>query len=536
MEKAKSHSPKNIQTMAIWARHWVFLRSLYWLPAILLSLYEPALAQVIVYPEIPGRPLSRTYTLTAGGRPVPVQQYNGNSFAWFAFSETADVTITVSQSVSSYVLSPTRNQVPSTARGHDIQFSLNQPRKLVLNNVNGLSEQLFIFADAMEESPPVSGQAGVYNIQSYGADPTGAGSSTSAIQQAIDAANAHLGGGVAYVPAGLYTLTGNVVFKSNVHVYLSPGSVIRIGGGSYSARVAFHLSHLANARVSGRGVIDGQGSIGHVGYNQMLQTNEASNVQLEDVMFLDSYTTAVRFGMSSDSTIANVKILSASPVLSDGLDTDSVSNLTVANNFIYSSDDNIAIGAGTNVLNYNVAGPTDGIHIAGNVFHHPRTGYCCYGHILSIVPARGTASIKNITFSNNDGIWAVDVFGIYPFGGTNVDAVTYSNSSIEDAAGRLFDFAAVDCTAWGTQNCGTPIGVLGHVHNIRVSNVAVGHGRARSMLQGFSPRADVNGVTFDNLRIAGTLVTDAATGNIVIGEHVENVSYTIAEDNESQLK
>lgn len=48
---------------------------------------------------------------------------------------------------------------------------------------------------------------------------------TTAIQNAINAANA-AGGGIVYVPAGVYKC-GNLVLKSNVSVYLEGGSVIR---------------------------------------------------------------------------------------------------------------------------------------------------------------------------------------------------------------------------------------------------------------------------------------------------------------------
>jgi hypothetical protein len=46
------------------------------------------------------------------------------------------------------------------------------------------------------------------------------------------------------------------------------------------------------------------------------------------------------------------------------------------------------------------------------------------------------------------------------------------------------------------------------------------------VLQGFSSTADINSIVFNNLRIAGYLVTNANTGNITIGPYVYNVTYT----------
>lgn len=503
------------------------MRIFWWLSAVLLGLCEPAFAEIMVYPQLPGRPLSGTYTLTVGGQPVPVQQYNGNSFAWFAFSGTVEVTVTVSQSVSSHILSPTRNEVPNTVSGNDIIFTLTQPRKLVLRNVNSLSEQLFIFADFLESKPPVLGAAGVFNVQSYGANSSGSADSTIGIQAAIDAAAAVPSGGVAYVPSGMYTITSSIILRDNVNLYMAPGAMIQIASGTYTSRVVFPVSQVSNAQISGRGVIDGRGSEGEESYDHLVHTNQATTFKIQGIMLLDGRTTALRIAASTNTSVDNVKILSGSPNLSDGIDLESNTKVTVSNNFVYSSDDNIAIGSGTNVLDHGVAAPTDGIQISGNIFLHPRTGYCCYGHVVSIVPWRGTTSIKNIMFGNNDGISAVDVFSIYPFGGTNVETVIYSNSSMEETTGRLFDFSAVDCSSWGPQNCGQPTGVLGHIHNIRVNNVTVGNRPPMSAaLQGFSPGSDVNGVTFNNLRIAGDLITDAATGNIDIGQYVSNVTFS----------
>jgi polygalacturonase len=493
-----------------------------WIPVFVLCLTSPVFAQVVPYPQLPGRALSSTYTVTVNGTSVPVQQYNGNSFAWFAFSGSADVKVNVNQTVSTYRLSPMRNQVPSTASGNVISFALTQPKKLVLNKVNGLTERLFILADPLEQNPPVLGAAGVFNVKNYGADGSGGGNSTSAIQQAIDAATAYPGGGVAFVPAGTYNITGMISLKSNVNLYLAPGAMIRPQAGSFSYSLMFGVSNAVNAKISGRGVIHGRGSEGSFGYLNVLDTNLANNMRLQDVMFLDGYSTAIRVVASSNSTLDNLKILSNSPNASDGVDWEANTNMVISNCFISSSDDNIAVGSGTNVFNYGVPGNTDGLKIIGNVFIGT-TG----GKVVSIVPWRGTPYIRNITFDNNDVIAAGPVFTIYPFGGTNVSAVTYSNSSVEQTDGKLIEFLGVDCTSWGSMNCGAPMGVLGYIKNIRIDNLTVGNFASQfSLLQGFNSTADVDGVVFNNLRIAGYLVNSASAGNITIGPYVYNVVYS----------
>lgn len=217
-----------------------------------LCLSTPAFAGLVVYPQHPGRALSGTFSMTVEGQAVPVQQYNGKSFAWFAFSGNANVKVTVSQSVSSYVLSPQRNQVPSVVGGRDITFNLTEPRKLVLHKVNGLSEQLFIFADSLESNPPAVGASGVFNVQSYGANPNGTGDSTAPIQRAIDAAAVFPTGGVAYVPPGVYNITSSIFLKSNVNLYMAGGTIIRVNSGTYTSRIVFPISQVSNATISGQ--------------------------------------------------------------------------------------------------------------------------------------------------------------------------------------------------------------------------------------------------------------------------------------------
>lgn len=56
-----------------------------------------------------------------------------------------------------------------------------------------------------------------YNILDYGADQTGSADSTTAIQSAINAANA-VGGGVVFIPAGTYAVT-TIDLKLNVSIY-----------------------------------------------------------------------------------------------------------------------------------------------------------------------------------------------------------------------------------------------------------------------------------------------------------------------------
>jgi polygalacturonase len=118
-------------------------------------------------------------------------------------------------------------------------------------------------------------QSSIYNIVNYGAAGDGITLNTIAIQKAIDACNDD-GGGTVYFPAGTY-LSGTIYLKNNITLYLDAGSILlgstnvrdyplnktRYPSGSdrYVARALIWGEDLYNITITGRGTVDGQGSL-----------------------------------------------------------------------------------------------------------------------------------------------------------------------------------------------------------------------------------------------------------------------------------
>lgn len=109
-----------------------------------------------------------------------------------------------------------------------------------------------IAADPLETDIPASSGPGIYNVTAapYNADKTGATITSGAIQQAIDAAN-QAGGGIVYIPAGVYK-SSNLTLKSNVTFYLAGGAVIVGTGrarttGMTSARIRSRMEPISSA-------------------------------------------------------------------------------------------------------------------------------------------------------------------------------------------------------------------------------------------------------------------------------------------------
>ena len=84
-----------------------------------------------------------------------------------------------------------------------------------------------LFAEPPEKNPPKLGDANVVNIMDYKVDNTGKTVETAKINQAISDVSAKPGGGVLFFPAGGVYMTGTLLMKSNVKLYVDAGALIQ---------------------------------------------------------------------------------------------------------------------------------------------------------------------------------------------------------------------------------------------------------------------------------------------------------------------
>jgi len=114
--------------------------------------------------------------------------------------------------------------------GNTVTFELDQPRYLLvfLNEApTFFGTGLMLFAEPPEQNPPKLGDANVVNIMDYKVDNTGKTIETAKINQAISDVSGKPGGGVLYFPTGGVYLTGTLLMKSNVKLYIDAGALIR---------------------------------------------------------------------------------------------------------------------------------------------------------------------------------------------------------------------------------------------------------------------------------------------------------------------
>ncbi|NUP80200.1 MAG: hypothetical protein HOV96_21915 [Nonomuraea sp.] len=168
---------------------------------------------------------------------------------------------------SSYTVSPESRKLTVTRSGNTITFD-SGPNYLIVQFDS--KELLFILIDAAESNPPLLGDANVKNLADYGVDNTGATLVTSKIQNAINAASGATRN-ILYVPPGRYQV-GELWMKSNMTLYLAAGAILygsnkpgdfNTGGGGVNIEGTQHATvrvyQVSNAKLLGRGVIDGNG-------------------------------------------------------------------------------------------------------------------------------------------------------------------------------------------------------------------------------------------------------------------------------------
>ena len=224
-----------------------------------------------------------------------------------------------------------------------------------------------------------------FNILNYGAK---AGQlSTKAIQAAIDECTAN-GGGMVYVPAGEF-ISGTIFLKSNVHLYLEQGAVIKgsdnlddykVDGKRYGLMFA---ENACNITISGTGILDGNGTyfhkadVPHIGESpdydvnytrqkadfmnpkyglddgpiaydarpgMQLRMMYCQNVTLKDFTMLDSPVWSIRIGDSDDVSVDGIRIFNNLLVPnSDGIHLTHSRNVRIANCDLRCGDDAIIV-------------------------------------------------------------------------------------------------------------------------------------------------------------------------------------------------
>jgi polygalacturonase len=254
-----------------------------------------------------------------------------------------------------------------------------------------------------------------FNILDYGAISNHQTLNTCAIQSAIEACNL-AGGGTIYVPAGAY-VTGSIVLRSNITLYLDAGAVL-LGSEQFSDYPIIEDRwegreqktyaplitgrNLHNVAVMGRGTIDGRGAFWWKPFRErlleyarprLIGLTDCTNVLIEGITLTNSPAWTINPIRCENVTIDRVTIVNPSnSPNTDGINPDSCRNVHISNCHIDVGDDCITIKSGRENEAHGKLIPCENITITNCTMDH--------GHGGVVIGSEMSGDAKNIVISN----------------------------------------------------------------------------------------------------------------------------------------
>jgi len=398
------------------------------------------------------------------------------------------------------------------------------------------------------------------NVRERGSDPAGNVKCTKVISDIIGELSSK-GGGTVYFPAGTY-LTGPIILKSNITLWLESGAVIKFSDDfdDYlpmvqsrweDVRVKNFASQIyayqcENISIRGRGHFEGQGRkwwdfMKTAGSKQqspskwqeifkkeneallaknaylrtknnflrppMVTTYECRNVLIEGVSFSNPPFWTIMPAFTDNITITGVTIEnpSGSPN-TDGIDPSSCTNVHISNCHISVGDDCIVIKSGRDEDGREAARPTENITITNCTM--------LKGHGGVVIGSEMSGNVKRVTITNcvfegtDRGIRIKTMRGR---GGVIEDLLVSNivmNNMVNEGVLITLRYQRTDPEPLSER---TPA-----CNNVRISNIIVRGGQRPVAIYGLEER-DVTGISFSNM--------ETTTQRGILIENVSDISF-----------
>lgn len=291
---------------------------------------------------------------------------------------------------------------------------------------------------------------------------------------------------------------------SNKTVYIDGGAVLQ---------GKMVISKAENVRVIGHGIIDTP--------ERGFEVTFANNVTIDGPVILNPQHYSVYCGQSSGLKIRNFKAVSAKG-WSDGLDFMSCSDVEVDDVFLRNSDDTIAVYTSR----WNFSGDARNFKVSNAILWADKAHAINIG--LHGDPNGKQEVIEDLSFSNIDILEHDEsdpnyqgAFAISDGDNNIVRRVTFDTVRVDDfQEGQLFNFRVV----YNAKYSHAP---GAGISDVTVRNVSYqGANLMPSVIEGYGEDRAIKGVRFENLKINGRLIRSADDGNIRVGKHASDVTFS----------
>ena len=380
---------------------------------------------------------STVFSVRADGQELFTEHFKQIHYADFTAGEgRTKIDVNFPHPINSATVSPAINNIKTTVKGNNINFTLPERGWYVLT-VNDTAK-LFLFANEPQRIP--AGKD-VLSVMDFVSDATGRSIQTQAIQYALDVASET--GKTLLFPRGIY-LTGTLTIGSNTDIYLADGAMIKgvpdknaypldpgrsekqgsDNGEFFSFSRLLLVENAENVHIRGRGIIDGSGTkVRPQGRRaNLIRIHNSRNVTIEGVILRDPASWNTHILHSEDVAISGVKLLNdASVPNTDGFDPDASLRVLIENCFAYCSDDNVAIKTTNNSGSLR---DLKDITVRDNVFLTRKSS-------LKVGTESKASRMSDILFENNDIIGCDRAMSLYCLDGATFENIRFINNRIE---------------------------------------------------------------------------------------------------------
>jgi len=360
----------------------------------------------------------------------------------------------------------------------------------------------------------ITGPQGLFNVQDFGAVPTGRNVVTKSLQTAID--TAAQSGGMVYFPPGTY-LSGTLTLKSHVSLHLEAGAVLlgstnladypriqpalRSYTETYTNQSLIYGENLEDVSLQGRGTLNGQGAsfkrvqrYGDRPY--IIRIVNCRHVQVSDLTLLDSPMWVQHYLACQDVSIQGLTVHSHCNTNNDGIDIDACEKVRISGCEISSGDDALVLKS---TLDRSCRDVTVTNCVLSSECNALKIGTESVGGFQNI--AITNCSVYD-TLASGISLESVD--------GAALENVTVSNIVMRNVKGPIF--LRLGNRARPVYE-GAPTPGLGSFRNVMISDIqATGAGKVGCAIAGLPERA-IENVTLANIRVqfqGGGTLADAS--------------------------